>query len=75
MGQHCSMDNIGLVKRDSAFQYVQIQIIIPIHKVYSRLSLSQIPRDSLKHFEISILQHIRVAEVRKTINQTITCNK
>ena len=35
---------------------------------YSRLPLSQIPRDSLKHFEISVLRHISVERVRKTIN-------
>ena len=35
---------------------------------YSRLSLSRIPRDSLKHFEISVPRHIRVEGVRKTIN-------
>ena len=35
---------------------------------YSRLPLSRIPRDSLKHFEISVLRHIRVERVRKTIN-------
>ena len=35
---------------------------------YSRLSLSQIPRDSLKHFKISVPGHIRVERVRKTIN-------
>ena len=27
-------------------------------KTYSRLPLSRIPRDSLKHFEISVLRHI-----------------
>ena len=32
---------------------------------YSRLSLSQIPRDSLKYFEISVLRHIRFAELGK----------
>ena len=32
---------------------------------YSRLSLSRIPRDSLKYFEISVVQHIRFAELRK----------
>ena len=31
--------------------------------IYSRLSLSRIPRDSLKHFEIP--RHIRVERVRK----------
>ena len=35
---------------------------------YSRLSLSRIPRDSRKHFEISVPRHIRVERVRKTIN-------
>ena len=31
--------------------------------VYSRLSLSRIPRDSLKYFEISVPRHIRIAEL------------
>ena len=44
-------------------------------KMYSRLSLSQIPRNSLKHFEISVHRNIRVAEVRKTINRTTAFNK
>ena len=43
--------------------------------IYSRLSLSQIPRDSLKYFEISVPRHIRVERVKKTINWTITFNK
>ena len=43
--------------------------------IYSRLSLSRIPRDSLKHFERSIPRHIRVEKVRKTINWTTTFNK
>ena len=30
---------------------------------------------SLKYFEISVLRHIRFAELRKTINRTITFNK
>ena len=42
---------------------------------YSRLPLSRIPRGSLKHFEISVLRHIRVERVRKTINWTTTFNK
>ena len=33
--------------------------------IYSRLSLSRTPRDSLKYFEISVLRHIRFAELRK----------
>ena len=32
--------------------------------LYSRLSLSRIPKDSLKYFEISVPRHIRVAELR-----------
>ena len=32
---------------------------------YSRLSLSRIPRDSLKYFEISVVRHIRFAGLRK----------
>ena len=43
--------------------------------VYSRRSLSQILRDSLKHFEISVSRHISVAEVRRKINRTTTFNK
>ena len=46
-----------------------------IHGIYSRLSLSRMPRDSLKHFEIFLPWNIRVAEVRKTINRTTTFNK
>ena len=32
---------------------------------YSRLSLSRTQRDSLKYFEISVVRHIRFAELRK----------
>ena len=35
--------------------------------IYSRLSLSRNPRDSTKHFEISVLRHIRFAELRKQL--------
>ena len=37
----------------------------PLPIKYGRFSLSQIPRDSLKYFEISVLRHIRFAELRK----------
>ena len=33
--------------------------------MYSRLSLSRSRRDPLKHFEISVLGHVRCAELRK----------
>ena len=33
--------------------------------IYSRLSLSRTPRDSMKHFEISVVRHIRFTELRK----------
>ena len=36
---------------------------------YSRLSLSRSRRDPLKHFEISVLRHIRCAVLRKTKEQ------
>ena len=36
---------------------------------YSRLSLSRSRRDPLKHFEISILRHIKCAELRKIPNE------
>ena len=42
---------------------------------YSRLSLSRIPRDNLKHFEVSVPRHISVAQVREKINPTTTFNK
>ena len=34
--------------------------------IYSRLSLSRSQRDPLKYFELSVLRHIRCAELRKT---------
>ena len=43
--------------------------------VYSQLSLSRIPRDSLKYFEISVVRHIRFAELRKKIIWLTTFNK
>ena len=33
--------------------------------IYSRLSLSRIPKDSLKYFEIAVPRHIRFAELEK----------
>ena len=41
------------------------QNLSSFYKEYSRLSLSRIPRDSLKYFEISVVRHIRFAELRK----------
>ena len=41
--------------------------LISPQKTYSRLSLSRIQRDSLKHFEISVPRHFRVERVSKTI--------
>ena len=46
-----------------------------IPQKYSRLSLSRIPRDSLKYFEISVVRHIRFAELRKKIIWLTTFNK
>ena len=38
---------------------------MPCLLMYCRLSLSRSQRDPLKHFEISVLRHIRFAELRK----------
>ena len=43
--------------------------------VYSRLSLSQILRDSLKNFEISILRHIRFFRIQEKLIRLTTFNK
>ena len=40
-----------------------------MQRKYSRLSLSRSQRDPLKHFEISVLRHIRCAELRKIPNE------
>ena len=42
---------------------------MPVWVLYSRLSLSRSRRDPLKYFEISVLRHIRCAELRKTPNE------
>ena len=44
--------------------HVDIFLIFP-QNIYSRLSLSRSPRDSLKYFMISVPLHIRFAELRK----------
>ena len=38
-------------------------------KEYSRLSLSRSRRGPLKHIEISVIRHIRCAELRKVPNE------
>ena len=43
--------------------------------IYSRLSLSRIPRNSLKYFEISVLRYIKFAELRKKLIRLTTLNK
>ena len=43
--------------------------------MYSQLSLSRIPRDTLKHFEIAVPRHIRFSELRKKLIRTTTFNK
>ena len=67
----------GLVRQlmsvdDSQFGFVQgrgtadaVFVVRQLQEKYSRLSLSRIPRDSLKYFEISVLLHIRFSELRK----------
>ena len=50
---------------------IEILCLLPnfINVKYSRLSLSRSRRDPLKYFEISVLRHIRCAELRKTPNE------
>ena len=69
LGLPKSRTNLHGPKDVRAFEFQMYSII------YSRLSLSRIPRDSLKYFEISVPRHIRVERVRKTINWTTTFNK
>ena len=70
---------LSLSLRYSADQLIDIDW--PSDKVlgalswYSRLSLSRIPRDPLKYFEISVPRHTRFAELRKKIVRTTTFNK
>ena len=52
-----------------------LQYLCILLNIYSRLSLSRIPRDSLKYFEITVHQHIRFAEFRKKMNRTANFNK
>ena len=55
-------------KREKFHQFVVCRICQESGKAnytYSQLSLSRIPRDSLKYFEISVLRHTRFAELRK----------
>ena len=50
------------------FDYIHARQIATLHFFsgkYSRLSLSRSRRDPLKYFEISVLRHIRCAELRK----------
>ena len=60
---------------ENHFVFLQHLHLILHPSSYSRLSLSRIPRDSLKHLEISVSRHIRVWRVRKTINWTTIFNK
>ena len=64
----------GIFKRDAYSGNTKIRLF-----KYSRLSLSRNPRDCMKYFEISVeisvLRHIRFAELRKTINRTTTFNR
>ena len=51
---------------DGGFQYC-LSARLTFHGAhkYNRLSLSRSRRDPLKHFEITVLRHIRFAELRK----------
>ena len=52
----------------NAYSFFIVIIIYQSYRkyfIYSRLSLSRSRRDPLKHFELSVLRHIRFAELRK----------
>ena len=68
------MDVFNISQPVLSFKIMIFQFFCRFSK-YSRLSLPRIPRDSLRHFEISVRWNIRFAEVRKIINRTITFNK
>ena len=46
-------------------QDICLCFIVLANSIYSRLSLSRTRGDPLKHFEISVIRHIRCAELRK----------
>ena len=55
-------------KNFEKIRFLSLSTLSADEYIYSRLSLSRIPRDSLKYFEISVPRHIMVERVRKTIN-------
>ena len=66
---HCS--GSSEIRFDGTHHLVKVTILINSlphcysEFIYSRLSLFQSRRDSLKYFEISVLRSIRCAELRK----------
>ena len=72
--KHTCGNSLEVPCQGSSSDYTQYRLFWRTKK-YSQLSLSWIPRDSLKHFEISICWHIRVERVRKPINWTTIFNK
>ena len=73
----CKRATKALVRRQFACNHTNVKtnFLGKIRKKYSRLSLSRIPRDSVKYFEISIPRHIRFAELRKqSIDQPYLTN-
>ena len=68
------LDIIGDETRSGVVQRMRsnvlLLIVIELYPfVYSRLSLSRSRKHPLKHFEISVLRHIRFAELRKIPNE------
>ena len=52
-------------KHDMVSRTLISQSTLSYQLIYSQLSLSRSRRDPLKHFEISVVRHIRFAELRK----------
>ena len=73
-----ALNTVGLVAETRTLLQSRTDGQMDRHKgeqKYSRLSLSRNQRDPLKHFEISVLRHIRIVVLRKKINSNNQISK
>ena len=72
-GHHFLQSNLDTIRQ---YMIKRLSTVTLILNVNSQLSLSRIPRDFLKYFEIFVLRHIRFAELRNfKINRITTFYK
>ena len=64
-----------MLSKHSSVKSIPSVALLSLSLKYGRPSLSRIPRDSLKYFEISVLRHIRFTELRKKLIRLTTFNK